>query len=32
MNDHFKDFSWVGSQENFVDQVNIQHIEHIIVG
>ncbi|MGA3599755.1 protein phosphatase 2C domain-containing protein [Lysinibacillus agricola] len=32
MNDHFKDFSWVGSQENFVDKVNIQHIDHIIVG
>lgn len=32
MNNSIKDFSWVGSQENFVDCENIQHVNHIIVG
>lgn len=32
MNNDFKDFSWIGSQENFVDKINIQRIKHIIVG
>ncbi|MFJ8261229.1 protein phosphatase 2C domain-containing protein [Rummeliibacillus sp. NPDC094406] len=32
MNNNFKDFSWVGSQENFVDKVIIQYLNHIIVG
>ncbi|MFJ7698585.1 protein phosphatase 2C domain-containing protein [Lysinibacillus fusiformis] len=29
---NIKDFSWVGSQENFVDSENIQYLSHIIVG
>ncbi len=32
MNNDFRDFSWVGSQENFVDEINIRHINHIVVG
>lgn len=32
MSNDFKDFNWVGSQENFVDKVDAQHINHIIVG
>lgn len=32
MNNNIKDFSWVGSQENFVDRENIQYLNHIIVG
>ncbi len=31
-NNNIKDFSWVGSQENFVDRENIQYLNHIIVG
>ncbi|WP_090832432.1 MULTISPECIES: protein phosphatase 2C domain-containing protein [unclassified Bacillus (in: firmicutes)] len=27
-----KDFSWVGSQENFVDKPNILQLNHIVVG
>ncbi|WP_274310072.1 protein phosphatase 2C domain-containing protein [Solibacillus daqui] len=32
MNNSIKDFSWVGSQENFVDRENIRYVNHIIVG
>lgn len=32
MNNSIKDFSWVGSQDNFVDCENIQYVNHIIVG
>ncbi|MFJ7731993.1 protein phosphatase 2C domain-containing protein [Lysinibacillus sp. NPDC097231] len=27
-----EDFSWIGSQENFIDQPNLYQIEHVIVG
>ncbi|ASV68676.1 protein phosphatase 2C domain-containing protein [Cytobacillus kochii] len=32
MNNHMKEFSWVGSQEDFVDRQNITYVNHIIVG
>ncbi|MCH7323433.1 protein phosphatase 2C domain-containing protein [Solibacillus sp. MA9] len=32
MYNNIKDFSWVGSQENFVDRENTQYVNHIIVG
>lgn len=32
MDNNFEDFSWVGSQENFVDKEKIQYIGNIIVG
>lgn len=32
MNNISQDFSWVGSEENFVDQITIQQLNHIIVG
>ncbi|WP_312506831.1 protein phosphatase 2C domain-containing protein [Lysinibacillus sp.] len=32
MNNNSQDFSWVGSEENFVDQITIQQLNHIIVG
>lgn len=32
MDTNIKDFSWVGSQENFVDSENIQYVNQIIVG
>lgn len=32
MNSLIEDFSWVGSQENFVDQLNILQFNHITVG
>ncbi|MDE5416065.1 protein phosphatase 2C domain-containing protein [Alkalihalobacillus sp. MEB203] len=25
-------FSWVGSQETFVDEINIRHFEHVVLG
>lgn len=27
-----KDFSWVGGQENFVDEINVQQLNHVILG
>ncbi|WP_043931043.1 protein phosphatase 2C domain-containing protein [Bacillus sp. EB01] len=32
MNNFFEDFSWVGSQENFVDQPDVLQLSHIVVG
>ncbi len=32
MNNDTKDFSWVGSQENFVDKENITYLHHIMIG
>jgi citrate lyase gamma subunit len=32
MGKHFEDYSWVGSQEDFVDTINIQQLHHILVG
>ncbi|WP_409368664.1 protein phosphatase 2C domain-containing protein [Lysinibacillus sp. 38-6] len=32
MNNFFEDFSWVGSQKDFVDHINIQPYHHMIVG
>ncbi|ADU29488.1 protein phosphatase 2C domain-containing protein [Evansella cellulosilytica] len=28
----FSDYCWVGSQENFVDEINIKKISHIVLG
>ncbi len=32
MSKFIEDFSWIGSQENFIDQPNLYQIEHVIVG
>jgi hypothetical protein len=32
MNHNLKDFSWVGSQESFVDQPNVLQINHVVIG
>lgn len=32
MNDSIEDFSWIGSQDNFVDHPNLYQINHVIVG
>jgi hypothetical protein len=32
MSNLIEDFSWIGSQENFVDKPNIVHLNHIVVG
>jgi len=32
MNNKSKDFSWIGSQENFVDNPSILQLNHILVG
>lgn len=32
MNNNSKDFSWIGSQENFVDNPSILQLNHILVG
>jgi serine/threonine protein phosphatase PrpC len=32
MSSHFSEFSWVGSKTNFVDRININHINHITLG
>lgn len=32
MHNDIKDFRWVGSQESFVDKINIKYLNHIVVG
>lgn len=32
MNKFLEDFSWIGSQEVFVDKPNIQHLNHMTIG
>jgi serine/threonine protein phosphatase PrpC len=31
MNKHIEDFSWIGSQKNFIDKANIHQLNHIVV-
>jgi len=32
MNKSIEDFSWIGSQDNFIDHPNVYQIKHVIVG
>lgn len=32
MNNAIEDFSWVGSQDNFIDKTNVLQLNHIVVG
>ncbi|WP_185903526.1 hypothetical protein [Lysinibacillus sphaericus] len=32
MSDSIEDFSWIGSQDNFIDHPSLYQINHVIVG